>query len=444
MQEQMSRLDNACKKLLALQKTTGKNAKVAFIETNKDDADFLVLLKARLNPYANYKMKKIPSFAYVLESNRSLTFDDYINLLAILASENINDKLRAQTAKSLARGNYKYAEVLEGIISKELALGVDTSVNKALGYPLIPSFDVFLASPLKEGVDVPMPCRAELKLDGVRCTAVCKNKRVTLYTRQGRVMHFPKIEKEILALAKGENLTFDGELITKSRTGISGICNSNLKKGYVDGSDNLIEYVVFDVLLTSQFESKGKTKKQSERTLDLEKRFASHDSERVRLVEGQTVYTIEKLMEINNEYIKNGEEGIIAKDPDAVYHYKRNKAWLKLKAINSATLKIIGTENGKGKRAGKVGSLICTTSCGELIVKVGSGLNDNDVDYFTDNNPMGRFIEVLFNVVIKGRDSNKHSCFLPRYKEIRIDKTEADSLEKILKEHIGKAEIYVS
>jgi len=434
----MERLDNACNKILELQQLTGKNDKAAYLETHKDDEDFKTLLRHRYDIFKAYGIKKFPPIQYCTAINMSLTFDAYITMLDDLADNNINDARRKYAALVIASGNYKHAEILEGIVTKSLSLGVDTTVKKFLN---LIEISPMLASPVKEETVVPMPCIVELKYDGVRAVAMVENGKCLLYTRQGRLLQFPQLEREFVQLANGEDITFDTELEMVARTGISGVCNSNLKKGYLNGADDFIEVFVFDEIPTAIFKAKGLTKKQKERTSDLQKRFANFTkAKRLKLGVSQTVYSIEKLKEINNKYIAEGFEGVIIKDPEAPYAYKRSKAWLKMKAINSTTLKVVAIELGKGKRAGKVGALICESSCGGIKVKVGSGLNDDDVATYTDTPPIGKFVEVLFNVLIKGRDSDDYSLFLPRYKEMRIDKSGADSLKKVKNEHIGKIE----
>ena len=437
----MTRLTNICVKLDKLKNISGKNAKQDYIRENKEDTDFLDMLNIRVNPFIQLKIKTLPEVKYALKENVSLTYEVFKQLLDDLASSNINDAMRTRVLSTLASGDYRYSEILEGMVTKKLNLGVDKSVNKALGYELIPTFDVMLAAPLKEGVEVTLPCQVDLKYDGVRCIAMVENKKCTLYTRQGRKLNFPLIEKEIEQLSNGEDITFDGELEMASRTGISGVCNSNLKTGYVPGSDDHIEFYVFDEIPTSIFKVNGTTKVQRERSRDLAKRFANFPSrKRVRIGETQMVYSKEKLQAVSNKYIADGFEGVIAKDLNAVYHYKRNKAWLKLKAINSVTLKVVAIEEGKGKRKGKVGALVCESEDGMIQVNVGSGFSDDDIDVFTKSPPIGQYIEVLYNVLIKGRDKDIYSLFLPRYKEMRIDKTEADIIEKVKAEHIGAIE----
>lgn len=436
----MKTLIRVCEKLEALMKISGKNAKQAFVAENKDDKEFLTMLDARLNPYKQYKIKSdIPRLIY---NDHTTTFDDFVQLLDTLSTSNINSQLKHYAETLVLKAPTAHILTLWGIVTKSLNLGIDTGVNKALGYELIPSFDCMLAAPLKEGMDIQFPVIAELKYDGVRCLAFVKNGKASLLTRQGRQLNFPRIEAELVKLATGADVVFDMELETESRTGISGICNSNLKTGYKDGSDGLIQAYLFDMIPLDIFVSKGKTDAQHIRTLELQKLFmAGTEFKHIHPTVSMTINSYDKLMEVSKQFMADGYEGLIVKDRNAPYHYKRNKAWLKIKAINSATLKVIGTTIGEGKRAGKVGALLCETEDKKLLVKVGSGLTDDLIDELTANDPTGLCVEVLFNVVILGGDHTKFSLFLPRYKEFRIDKDRADTLQEILDGHIGKPEI---
>jgi len=434
----MERLDKAVKELQGLMKLTGKIEKQQYIEDRKDDGDFLALLYYRLNPYHAYKIKKFDIYRM---REKSLTFDAFIDHLNVLRRSNINDALRQHTMDLLATADHTYVGILEGIITKGLSVGVDTAVNKALGYMYIPTFSCMLAAPLKEGDEISMPAIVELKLDGVRCIGRVAEEKCTLLTRQGRELNFPKIEKELVRLANGEELTFDGELITEKRTDISGICNRNLKSGYTPGSDDYIELTLFDVIPTAVFDVLGKSKPQQDRTIELQSRMMNFKSKRITQAPSFTVNSMAEVQKINNEYIAAGYEGTIVKDIGAIYHYKRNKAWRKLKAVNSCTLRIVGTEEGKGKRKDKVGAVLCESSCGGIKVKVGSGFSDALIEVMTNkSDPTGKLVEVIFNVLIKGEDSDTYSLFLPRFDQFRIDLDEADSLAKVKDQHVGKIE----
>ena len=433
----MIRLRNAAQSLQELQNTQGKNAKSQYIADNAGDADFLTLLKARLDPFKAYKIRKIDEYQ-MLEP--TLTFSEYVALLYTLSTSNINGDLRDKVRQTLSHAEHDIVETLEGIITKTLALGVDTSVNKALNYELIPSFKVGLASPLKDNSLIPERPIVEKKEDGVRCIIRIKDGVCKLYTRKGRELDFPLIATEALAFSQGEDLTLDSELTTTQRTDISGICNRNMKSGYTVGSDAGISGVMFDIMPTEIFDTQGKTKTQRERTLELQARMLNFSNKHLVLTESVEVSSLAEVVKINKKYIDDGFEGVIVKDPEAPYAFKRSRYWLKLKAINSCTLEVVGVDTGKGKRAGKVGSLRCKSSDGGILVSVGSGLSDEDVEMFTKVPPIGKLIEVTFNVLIKGFIANTYSLFLPRYDQMRIDLTEADSTQKVIDQHIGKIE----
>jgi len=437
----MKRLDNVVGKLKELAGIAGKNDKQTYVANNKDDDDFMSLLMYRLNPFFTYKIKKFDEY---IMKEKSLTFNEFVGILNDLRMNTINDARRATVIGRLSHADHTYVDVLEGIITKGYSIGMDTGVNKALGYKFIPSFSCMLAAPLKEGDEVLMPAIVELKLDGVRVIGHIEEGKVTLFTRQGRELHFPKIEHELLKLANGEELTFDGELISERRTDISGLCNRNLKSGYTENSESGIKYVLFDVLPTSVFDCQGISKKQEDRTSELQRRFAGHNAKLLEIAPSFVVNTMNELRKISNTYIEDGFEGTIVKDPNAVYFYRRNKAWRKIKVVNSCSLVVTGIEEGKGKRKGKVGALICESSCGSLMVKVGSGLSDAEVDLFTRISPVGRIVEVIYNVIIRGLERDTYSLFLPRFESgniIRIDKDTADSFAKMKAEHIGAMQI---
>ena len=438
----MDRLEKVCKKLEELMALTKKKDKVDFITENKDDKDFLFLIKYRLDNTVNTGIKKLDAIKYAMKDNRSLTYEAFKDLLLKLRDNNITGDLKKEARNTLSRGNYKYQDILEGLVTNSLALGVNTQVNKALGYELVPEFKVMLAAPIKDLAEVKLPATVEKKYDGVRCIALVKNGVCTLYTRQGRILDFPNIAKDVVSVANGEDLMFDGELITTNRTDISGICNSNMKTGYVKDSDIPMIFYVFDELPLHVFNNKVISLPQRDRSMALSKRLAKLTKTYPRVQRGETqrIFTLGKLQRVVNNYINAGDEGVIIKDEDAPYFFRRNKAWAKVKAINSTTLKVIAVTEGTGKRKGKIGALVCETECGKLLVNVGSGLSDDIIDIFTKTPPIGKYVEVLFNVLIRGRDSDKYSLFLPRYKELRIDKSEADTVDIIIANHIGAIE----
>lgn len=155
----------------------------------------------------------------------------------------------------------------------------------------------------------------------------------------------------------------------------------------------------------------------------------------IALIESRTVHSQDDISNFNQEVVQQGGEGLIIKDPSKPYSFTRNNSFQKIKAELEADLKIIGYTQGTGKRSAYIGAIIAETSDSKIQVRVGSGLTDQDLEYFTVNKDklMGSIITVLYNAVIQDKD-NQLSLFLPRFVELRSDKTEADTTEKVLSE----------
>jgi DNA ligase-1 len=140
------------------------------------------------------------------------------------------------------------------------------------------------------------------------------------------------------------------------------------------------------------------------------------------LVDLQTSEGQQRFKEINQSAIDGGYEGIMIKDPAAVYECKRSHAWLKLKPYIEVSLTVIATEEGTGRNVGKLGALICE---GEddgrnIRVNVGSGFSDADRDSYwhADDKVIGQIVEVRADAVTQNQDGT-YSLRFPRFLRFR-------------------------
>lgn len=438
----------ACRHLLTLHALSGSTAKLAYIKiinTNQGEEEqlFFYLLKILLDPQVVLGLKVIqPTGVYA--NDTSVSASDVKHIINRLTTTNINSTVRTEVDKLLANCAYSTSTVLREVLQKTLKLGVTSiSINK-----IIPGFIPELACMLADSPSnstVSYPARLDVKYDGVRAIAKVYNDTVVMMTRQGKLITLPVISNELLKLAGGSNVVFDGELelISGARTGISGLINSNIQSGHSVDHDTKIKYTIFDCIDYSEFNERTCSHTQKERGYKLSLLFTKCMSHLQNVFEGKfmIVNSEAEVNSITNSYIQDGLEGTILKNLDGKYEYKRSKNWIKYKAVNSCTLECVGVTEGTNKRKGKIGALVCKSSCGNLVVNVGGGMTDQDINFFTQHTPVGKFIEVLFNCVIQ--DDKGYSLFLPRLapEKVRIDKTEADSLEKILLEHIGKPQL---
>lgn len=435
-------LELSISQILLLRDTQGTNAKQEVLAKILDNNLTSRLLCVLLDNMIVLGLKHLQPVG-ISKETLEVSGSELLNLIDELQSKNVNDTLRAKVNALLSMMPVYIQEVVQGILCKTLKLGVTAKTVNKVRPNMIYEFDCMLA----ESGDIDeYPVAIGLKYDGVRCVAFVRNNKVTMFTRQGNVISIPPIEKDLIRLANGAELVFDGEIISNNRTSASGLINSIMKTGYTMAKGINLHLKVFDVIPLEIFETKAKSRTQAQRLIDLSILFINtKELATVSEAEHTLANNQEEVDKIYDYYISIGEEGIIAKKLSAVYEFKRSKAWLKVKAINTCTLKVIGTTEGTNDRKGKIGAFVCTSECGHVLVNVGSGLTDNDLNTITPESIIGKYVEVLFNVLIKPADSyDSFSLFLPRLKAndwLRVDKTEADTLEKIIKEHKGKPQI---
>jgi DNA ligase-1 len=125
---------------------------------------------------------------------------------------------------------------------------------------------------------------------------------------------------------------------------------------------------------------------------------------------------------INTQAVAGGYEGIMIKDPAAVYECKRSVAWLKLKPFIEVSLTVTAVEEGTGRNVGKLGALVCSGQDDgrDIVVNVGSGFSDADRDaYWTHRDEvLGHVAEVRADAVTQNQDGT-YSLRFPRFLRFR-------------------------
>lgn len=437
MNKQLNNLSKVIAKLSILSKISSTNDKKAFLLDNIDDEDFYAIINILLNPKIILNVKTIQLTGKYTESN-NISLEEFIELVHKLQTNNINKKLRTEIHDLLSCTYEEMQKILIKILTKSLKIGVTASTVNKIKPNFLPEFKCMLAT---TGLPKSYPVYVDTKWDGVRCLAEVVNNKCTIWSRKGNKIPIKALEAEFVRLANGHDLVFDGELLDSNRKEVSGKINSIMKTGETSDANSI--YVrVFDVLDAHEFFNQIPNKTSlAQRILTLSLMIAQAKPSRIIMSIGRKADDELHMKNIINNLIENGEEGAIVKELDASYEYKRSNNWLKFKAINTTTLEVIDVKEGKNSREGDVGALICRTSCGNLEVDVGSGIKHDDLPLL--RGLVGKYVEVLFNVMISDAKGNL-SLFLPRLKSndwLRIDKTEADSVVKILSEHIGKPEI---
>lgn len=147
--------------------------------------------------------------------------------------------------------------------------------------------------------------------------------------------------------------------------------------------------------------------------------------------------SVEDVKNLMREALKNGDEGIVLKNPNGVWKHGTSTDQLKGKIAVDCDLKVVGYElSTETKYAGMIASIIVESSCKKLRCNVGGGLSDeqrSDIELFDRYVAEEKIVKVRYNDVVENEQRpNIKSLYLQRVVEFRDDKTEADSLEKIL------------
>jgi len=320
------------------------------------------------------------------------------------------------------------------ILIKDLRCGVsEKTINKMVekinGKYTIPVFSCQLAH---DGANhenkVSGRKLIEVKLDGVRVITICyPSGHVDQYSRNGKeLVNFPHIKQQIAKHAKlfKTAVVLDGEVMSSS---FQDLMKQVHRKSDVTSNDAVLN--LFDILSLDEFKAGVGAYPQSDRSTLLNNWYEPIQDHMPNVtVVGQELVDLDsseglaRFGQINADAIAGGYEGIMIKDPGAVYECRRSHAWLKQKPFIEVSLTVVGFEEGNGRNAGKLGAIICE---GEddgkgIRVNVGGGFTDNERDDFWNNRDsiLSHIAEVRADAVTQNQDGT-YSLRFPRFKGFR-------------------------
>ena len=270
----------------------------------------------------------------------------------------------------------------------------------------------------------------EVKLDGVRVISIVyPTGHVDQYSRNGKeLVNFPHIKNQISKCADAfvEPVVLDGEIMSASFQDLMKMVH---RKSDVDANDAVLN--LFDVITLREFQQGIGENVQVDRSVTLAAWYGQFaDAMPNVTIVGQELVDLStpggqaRFRQINQDAVEGGYEGIMIKDPHAVYECKRSVAWLKLKPFIEVSLTVIAVEEGTGRNVGKLGALICEgEDDGKRIrVNVGSGFSDihRDTYWQERDKVVGQIVEVRADAATKSQDSEETwSLRFPRFLRFR-------------------------
>lgn len=142
--------------------------------------------------------------------------------------------------------------------------------------------------------------------------------------------------------------------------------------------------------------------------------------------------------------IKDGLEGTVLKSGKGIWKSHDSPSQLKLKNKFKFEVRITGYKKGAGKLASTFGGIEVESEDSLLVTSIGgTTLKDKERKRISDDkeNHIGAIVEMQATGLFKN-DDGSYGVMHPRYVETRYDKTEADSLARIIQQEKDSLNAY--
>ena len=252
--EELREVNHIIEQLRETNKTTDK---ISILSANKDH---ILLSKALYYTYDSrlkYGIQK-KNLTSKASQKGSITFSDPFKMLDVLAESNINNDLLASVKYYLYQNVPEdLQELIKMMILKDLKIKSNATTINKIWKGLIYEFSCQLGQPIEKAkISDGEKIYITKKLNGTRCIYM----NGTLYARSGKEINgFQNIKDEIKQLEIND-MVLDGELVRINRGNkIDDEDNFRLSlsiinsKDRTDNEEDQIEYVLFDILPTSEF-----------------------------------------------------------------------------------------------------------------------------------------------------------------------------------------------
>lgn len=442
----MSQIYDLIESLAATSKHTEKEAILrAVIGTDMEELVKNVMV-ATYDNRINYWIKKFPfpeedSLDGLAESK--IPFEEALSRLSVLANRSITGNAALAYATNLcASMEREDAIILDRVIKRDLRCSVTATTANKIWPDLIYQHPYMRCSSFskKSLENNNLPCFSQTKADGLYIDIVVeKNGSSVAMTRSGQYLkcipwpiedHLSQFPGKVLmgeALILGD----DGKYLPRKEG--NGILNSD------DIPMDKVVFVLWDVVDIDDWRKGSSKVPYQDRLNSLHKMMPPADpsfdiSYHMRVVSTKIVNSVDEVIEHFKEEVEKGEEGTVVKDFSGLWADGTSKHQVKVKIEFECELKIKSYKEGAGKHKGRLGAFVLESSEGLVEVSAGGGYSDKQRDEMWVNREdyISKIATVKSNDLIQNRGSlDKYSLFLPRFIEIRSDKTEADSFERV-------------
>jgi DNA ligase-1 len=303
----------------------------------------------------------------------------------------------------------------------------------------------------------------EVKYDGVRLQIHIKAKEpreIKLFSRKlnDDTASMPDVVEALASAWRGGDAIVEGEAVAynaslKKKLPFQAVLMRRGRESDIEAKAREIPLVLYLFDLAYVDGEDLMNVPQKERRERLKSLF--EPSQRVQMTDAIESDRIEDEERFFKRAIKQGHEGLVAKDPTAFYEPgKRTDLWMKIKpAFETLDVVVVGGIWGSGRRRGLLSSLIIAVpdkNDFKTVGKVGTGFSEETLRNLTSRlEPLiiasrGRNVEIEPKIVLEvdfqgiqktPRYSSGYALRIPRFKRERVDKSirEADTMERLLR-----------
>lgn len=314
--------------LLTDLKSTSKSIEKQTILKSYDCRELRELLSLSYDPFVLFNVKlKSDDIPVEGDGDMADIFDEAMAILRFCEHSKSSKQNKELIVPFLSKLNKGSQELLIGVLNKNWRVGVNSKTVLKLFPELIKQFNVQLSNKYNRNCNSHKKDRwiPSYKLDGVRCVALRGESGWKLYSRKGKefltVEHI-KSQLEHLYIDCGWTF-FDGELYKY------GLSFEEIQGPVMAFTRGQVPYMDYHIFIAG----------------DATKFLNSEDPNHVDPLSGPQHEHASNIYFVNDDFIGSkdielylerafdlGYEGIMLRDPDHLYDYKRSDALLKLKS----------------------------------------------------------------------------------------------------------------
>lgn len=307
--------------LSELKETTKPSEKINVLKKH-DNKFFRWLINATYDPFKMYHIKFKKSEIPEPGDGHIELFEAHVKKLLAFCEKSMSPKQnREKVIEVLKYFDKGSQDLLLGVLEKNWKSGIGTKTILKVFPGIVPTFEVQLANTYNSDKNYKNnKWISSFKLDGLRCISLRQNGEWRCYSRKGHEFYTVEhIKKDLEKLYEIYGYTFyDGELY---KHGLKFEEIQGPVMAFTAGQAEGVEYHIF---VCGQAEDFLNGVDNMEMTMGI------NDTEWIKVVE-QDIIETKEIYDTLEKAFELGYEGIMLKNPEKLYDFKRSDAIVKVK-----------------------------------------------------------------------------------------------------------------